>query len=204
MKIVCLIFVLVLNDVSGRNYPRNPEPQQGMTLSKILADCENWPHAYIETNENYQELLIFQWYNWNLKLYDLNNGEKTLVYLNTTAKTDIDDLINQNYFEYAVFKSSILRDPDNYGFTTDEWRLGYKIRQIMRKFKNFSMSLKSHPDSTMQFPTKIRICTNRCARKADTCFEINKTDWSLHSLLNYLYLMQTQNYISTYQIADSV
>ena len=178
MKIFCLILLLVLNDimVSGRNYPRNPEPQQGMTLSKILADCENWPHAYIETDENYQELLIFQWYNWNLKLYDLNNGEKTLVYLNTTAKTDIDDLINQNYFEYGVFKSSILRDPDNYGFTTDEWRLGYKIRQIMRKFKNFSMSLKSHPDSTMQFPTKIRICTNRCARKADTCFEINKTD----------------------------
>ena len=104
-------------------------------------------------------------------------------------------LINQNYFEYVVFKSSILRDPDNYGFTTDEWRLGYKIRQIMRKFKNFSMSLKSHPDSTMQFPTKIRICTNRCARKADTCFEINKTDW---------YLMQTQNYISTYQIVDLV
>lgn len=197
MKIFCLILLLVLNDimVSGRNYPRIPEPKQGMTLSKILADCENWPHAYIETNANYQELLIFQWYNWNLKLYDLNNGEKTLVYLNTTAKTDIDDLINQNYFEYVVFKSSILRDPDNYGFTTDEWRLGYKIRQIMRKFKNFSMSLKSHPDSTMQFPTKIRICTNRCARKADTCFEINKTDW---------YLMQTQNYISTYQIVDLV
>lgn len=197
MKIFCLILLLVLNDimVSGRNYPRIPEPKQGMTLSKILADCENWPHAYIETNANYQELLIFQWYNWNLKLYDLNNGEKTLVYLNTTAKTDIVDLINQNYFEYVVFKSSILRDPDNYGFTTDEWRLGYKIRQIMRKFKNFSMSLKSHPDSTMQFPTKIRICTNRCARKADTCFEINKTDW---------YLMQTQNYISTYQIVDLV
>lgn len=197
MKIFCLILLLVLNDimVSGRNYPRIPEPKQGMALSKILADCENWPHAYIETNANYQELLIFQWYNWNLKLYDLNNGEKTLVYLNTTAKTDIDDLINQNYFEYVVFKSSILRDPDNYGFTTDEWRLGYKIRQIMRKFKNFSMSLKSHPDSTMQFPTKIRICTNRCARKADTCFEINKTDW---------YLMQTQNYISTYQIVDLV
>ena len=197
MKIFCLILLLVLNDimVSGRNYPRIPEPKQGMTLSKILADCENWPHAYIETNANYQELLIFQWYNWNLKLYDLNNGEKTLVYLNTTAKTDIDDLINQNYFEYVVFKSSIIRDPDNYGFTTDESRLGYKIRQIMRKFKNFSMSLKSHPDSTMQFPTKIRICTNRCARKADTCFEINKTDW---------YLMQTQNYISTYQIVDLV
>ena len=197
MKIFCLILLLVLNDimVSGRNYPRIPEPKQGMTLSKILADCENWPHAYIETNANYQELLIFQWYNWNLKLYDLNNGEKTLVYLNTTAKTEIDDLIKQNDFEYVVFKSSILRDPDNYGFTTDEWRLGYKIRQIMRKFKNFSMSLKSHPDSTMQFPTKIRICTNRCARKADTCFEINKTDW---------YLMQTQNYISTYQIVDLV
>ena len=94
MKIFCLILLLVLNDimVSGRNYPRIPEPKQGMTLSKILADCENWPHAYIETNANYQELLIFQWYNWNLKLYDLNNGEKTLVYLNTTAKTDIDDL----------------------------------------------------------------------------------------------------------------
>ena len=94
MKIFCLILLLVLNDimVSGRNYPRIPEPTQGMTLSKILAYCENWPNAYIETNANYQELLIFQWYNWNLKLYDLNNGEKTLVYLNTTAKTDIDDL----------------------------------------------------------------------------------------------------------------
>ena len=30
--------------------------------------------------------------------------------------------------------------------------------------------------NTIQFPTNIKICTSRCARKADACFEMNKTD----------------------------
>ena len=152
-----------------------PVNSGNVTFSKILDDCEDWSHPFIdqETHESYESVLAFEAKKWNIKLYD-----EKLTFLNSTVIMDAHDLISGYYFENANFNYKVIKrqlSSSLRNFTDEEKAVIYKIRNIVRKLNDFCSNLKM-TSNKVQFPSKIKICTSVCGREADFCLELNKLD----------------------------
>ena len=145
----------------------------------ILKDCDTVPDAFVlnSNDEVNEEILITQWYKWNIKIYD-----NATTYLDDDRISDINDLINGYFFNAKLIEKHLRND-----FTPRQIEMSHEIFEIVRGFKKHfhhtAASQQYVPAGNgsngeypvqIQFPTNTKVCASFCGQEADVCMELTK------------------------------